>query len=755
MTVIAADSKPNAARRGGLGARKLLRAAGLAALLLLPGAGAGAAAAEAIKNADCLQCHDDKTLSKTNANGSVQALFVDAGPLASSVHRSNACVNCHGDLTSRHPDDNVPAQPASCLGCHDPKGNHQKAAQEYTTSIHGVSHTLGASAAAGCGDCHGSHAMAPMKNVDSPVFKMNLPNTCARCHTNAAMNAEYQIKYPQAAAQYLDSIHGRALLKLGLIVAPSCNDCHGIHDIKRSVDRSSPIHPLNIAKTCGKCHISVEKTYNESVHGQLLAKGDTRAPVCTDCHSAHSIENPGGNHFKATSDQRCGKCHQDRLKYYHETYHGKAMALGRPNDAPEVAACFDCHGHHDVLPAANPKSRLSKQNIVATCARCHPDASASFARYVPHANPLDKEHYPAFHWTFVFMTALLIGVFAFFGGHTIFWLFRSAWLYRHDSKTYREAKISTQKGDEWFTRFTPFQRFQHILVVTSFLLLVITGMPLKFYYTDWAKAMFNLLGGTQTARSLHHFGALVTFLYFGLHLCGVISTNWARRRQFLDPATGKFCFKRIVGYWFGPDSMMPTWQDGKDFIAHQKWFFGKGPKPQFDRWTYWEKFDYFAVFWGVFIIGFSGLIMWYPVFFSKFMPGWIINIALIVHSDEALLAAGFIFTVHFFNTHFRLEKFPMDTVIFSGRVSKTEMLHERQRWYERLVASGKLDQHRIRDEWERWKGIARSFGYLFFGVGVLLLVLIVYAMVSRLTHSSEPEAPTAPAVQIRAAVGNR
>ena len=126
--------------------------------------------------------------------------------------------------------------------------------------------------------------------------------------------------------------------------------------------------------------------------------------------------------------------------------------------------------------------------------------------------------------------------------------------------------------------------------------------------------------------------------------------------------------------------------------------------------------------------------MWFPQFFSRFLPGWWINLALIVHSDEALLAAGFIFTIHFFNTHFRLEKFPMDTVIFSGRVSKTELMHERRRWYERLLAGGKLDDLRVKDEWERWKTIARSFGYFFFGLGIILLILIIYAMASRLAH---------------------
>jgi len=201
-----------------------------------------------------------------------------------------------------------------------------------------------------------------------------------------------------------------------------------------------------------------------------------------------------------------------------------------------------------------------------------------------------------------------------------------------------------------------------------------------------------------------------------------------------DPASGRFQFSRLWKSLFGPDSMVPTFQDWRDLVAHNKWFFGRGPKPEFDRWTYWEKFDYFAVFWGVAIIGSSGLLMWFPTFFTRFLPGWVLNIALIIHSDEALLAAGFIFSIHFFNTHFRIEKFPMDTVIFSGRISRNEMLHERKRWYDRLVATGRLDEHRLRDEWFRWKNIARFFGYLFFGVGMILLLLILYAMTVRLMH---------------------
>lgn len=719
MIATPADCNPvinlRRARLGGL-----LAALGLALL------SAAAVAADKSPNSACFDCHGDKDLWKTNAAGQGVWLFVDQAKFLSGVHKTNTCASCHADLTAKHPDDNVAAKPVNCSAC------HQQAAKDYATSIHGASHTLGASGAAGCVDCHGKHDILSPKDPQSPTFKLNLPKTCASCHSNPGLTREYKMKYPEAAEQYMDSIHGRALMQMGLIVAPSCNDCHGTHDIKRAVDRDSPIHGANVAKTCGKCHVKVEEIYNKSVHGQIGAKGGMKGPVCTDCHTAHEVEPPRNGHFKMASDQRCGRCHEDRLTHYRDTYHGKAMALGKPNVASDVAACYDCHGHHDVLPAANPNSRLSKSNILATCQQCHPGATAKFTEYKPHANPLDGQNYPVLHVTFLFMTALLIGVFVFFGAHTMAWLIRALYLYLHDSKKFRDAKTATQVGGEWFTRFAPFERFLHFLVVTSFLLLVITGMPLKFYYTDWAKTMFHLIGGAETARALHRLGAIVTFLYFGLHVASVIVRCWNGRHKSVNPQTGKFSLKRLWNVVFGPDSMIPTWQDWHDFVAHNKWFFGKGPRPDFDRWTYWEKFDYFAVFWGVAIIGSSGLIMWFPAFFTRFLPGWLINVALIIHSDEALLAAGFIFSIHFFNTHFRIEKFPMDTVIFSGRVSKNEMLHERRRWYDRLVAEGRLDDFRVRDEWLRWRSIARAFGYFFFGLGVILLVLIIYAMAIRL-----------------------
>lgn len=678
------------------------------------------------QNADCLDCHSDPTTSRIVNGKNVPLPVFPTNDFCHSVHPGLHCTDCHTGVKDLVHDPGLP--PPDCGHC------HQKEAKDYATSIHGMSRMMGSSAAAACWDCHGSHDILAVTNPASPVYKMNLPFTCAKCHSNSGLTRQYRIQNPNAATEFEDSIHGQALLKMGLIVAPSCDDCHGVHDIKPAVYPDSTVNHANIAKTCGKCHVGIEKIYDQSIHGQLLAKGDSRGPVCTDCHTAHEIVNPAAvNGFKEAMDERCGKCHPTYYKYYRDTYHGKAILLGEPNRAPKVAACYDCHGYHDIQPPSDLASHLSRTNILATCQQCHAGATIGFTKYDPHANPEDAKRYPLFHAVFLGMTGLLIGTFAFFGLHTVAWFVRAGYLYLHDSKRFRDAKTATQVDGEWFTRFVPFERFLHIMVVSSFLLLVITGMPLKFYYTAWAKVIFSIIGGPETARTLHRFGAVITFTYFSLHLISLVGKAWKGRNSLRDE-NGRLRFKRLWQILFGPDSMMPSVQDWRDLVAHNKWFFGKGPRPQFDRWTYWEKFDYFAVFWGVAIIGASGLIMWFPTFFTRFLPGWVINIALIVHSDEALLAAGFIFSIHFFNTHFRIEKFPMDTVIFSGRVSKTEMLHERKRWYDRLVATGRLDDHRVRDEWFRWKNIAKFFGYFFFGLGMVLLLLIIYAMITRLAH---------------------
>jgi thiosulfate reductase cytochrome b subunit len=686
---------------------------------------AGAPVKAHADSAACLTCHQDPALNRRLADKS-RNLVLDTAALKRSVHADIDCTDCHTQLADAEAGKPHATKvgPPHCAAC------HEEPDQVYQKSVHGRAAAKGGKGMALCGDCHGAHDIVKVKDQRSRVAKLNLPYTCAKCHKNPELSKEHGFKAPDAAKQYMESIHGRGLLKEGLIVAPGCTDCHNSHDIQRDSDPRSPINHRNVPSTCGKCHVGVNEIYEKSIHGQLLKKGDSRGPVCITCHTAHQITLPTRGVFKVASDERCGGCHKDRLARYRETYHGKAIALGQT----KVAACYDCHGHHDILAVSNPASHLSTKNRLETCQRCHPRATAGFTKYVTHADHQDRKHYPELYYTYILMTFLLLGVFGFFGLHTLLWFVRSFVLMVRDPRAFREARRARKalSGVE-FVRFRPVDRFCHFLVIVSFLLLVTTGMPLKFFDRPFAQWIFGWMGGAEVAAALHRLGAFITLTYFAIHLVSLLGSLWRNRFQYRNEK-GRFKLRRVLGFVFGPDSPMPNWQDLKDFWAHQKWFFGRGPRPQFDRWTYWEKFDYLAVFWGVAVIGLSGLVMWFPERITATFPGWIINVSQIVHSDEALLAAGFIFTFHFFNVHFRVEKFPMDPVIFSGRISEEEMREERGRLFARLSGEGRLETERVRDEWERWKLIFIPIGMLAFIIGVVLIIAIYSAMASRLLH---------------------
>jgi cytochrome b subunit of formate dehydrogenase len=254
------------------------------------------------------------------------------------------------------------------------------------------------------------------------------------------------------------------------------------------------------------------------------------------------------------------------------------------------------------------------------------------------------------------------------------------------------------------------------MVIFSFFWLALTGMMLKFSYATWAQVLSRVLGGFEAAGLIHRFCALVTFLYFGLHVYDLV-----RRKR----SSGRTWFQFVMG----GEGMMFNGNDWRELVGSVKWFIGKGPRPEYGRWTYWEKFDYFAVFWGVFVIGTTGLLLWFPAFFTRLMPGWMLNVATTVHSDEALLAVGFIFTIHFFNTHFRPEKFPMDTVIFTGGVPLEEFQRDRPREYQQLVESGQLEASLMEPPVELAVKIWRRLGFAALAVGLLLVALIIYAQI--------------------------
>jgi cytochrome b subunit of formate dehydrogenase len=311
------------------------------------------------------------------------------------------------------------------------------------------------------------------------------------------------------------------------------------------------------------------------------------------------------------------------------------------------------------------------------------------------------------------MTGLLIGVFGFFGAHTLLWLPRST------RSAVSRKRAQEGAGTQYFIRrFDTTQRITHFFVIVSFLSLAFTGMMLRFSAMPWAEFVANLLGGVRNAGIIHRTAAVVTFGYFVFHLTSLFRMRRRRRMS----------WRKLV---LGPGSMMFSKKDVKDFAATMKWFVGRGPQPEYGRWTYWEKFDYLAVFWGVAIIGISGLMLWFPEFFTRFVPGWIINVATIVHSDEALLAVGFIFTIHFFNTHLRPEAFPMDTVIFTGLKPLDEYRHERPMEYAELKSSGELRKRLVKTTISRrWMMAVQVFGFAMLGFGLCLIALIIYSVLT-------------------------
>ncbi|MEK6570007.1 MAG: cytochrome c3 family protein, partial [Bacteroidota bacterium] len=221
--------------------------------------------------------------------------------------------------------------------------------------------------------------------------------------------------------RYTESIHGKGLLKSGLVVTAMCTDCHTAHGELPGSNPTSTVNPANIAATCGRCHHGIEEQFVKSIHSTQVSKTNKELPICSDCHSAHTIRRTDLEGFKLQIMGQCGRCHLEIAKTYFDTYHGKVSQLGYT----KTAKCYDCHGAHDILTVADPRSHLSRENVVATCQKCHPSATRRFAGYLTHATHHDPDKYPWLFWTFWGMTGLLVGTFVIGGLHTLLWLPRA------------------------------------------------------------------------------------------------------------------------------------------------------------------------------------------------------------------------------------------------------------------------------------------------------------------------------------------
>ena len=372
-------------------------AAGVAALLLATAPGRLHA------QTDCLGCHGEHGMQDAAGH----SISVDGKTFTDSVHGSLKCGDCHTTIKDYpHPDQVAKVE---CKTCHTDE------AQGLAGSVHADS------AEHPCTSCHGNaHTIFPKSDSRSAVYPLNVPSTCGACHGSEGMAKRHGL--PSVYPLYMDSIHGFALSKEGLLVAANCQSCHGSHHILSHNDPKSPTYKANIPKTCGSCHAKINDDYEMGIHGKAVAAGNLKAPVCTDCHTAHAILQPTEAAFRMQSTPICGSCHKDQLSTYRDTFHSQLGSLG---GYVETARCWDCHGAHEILPASDPRSPINKANLVKTCGACHAGANLSFVQYQPHANARNRMLNPALYYIRLFMNLLLAGTLTFFVIHTILWLIRA------------------------------------------------------------------------------------------------------------------------------------------------------------------------------------------------------------------------------------------------------------------------------------------------------------------------------------------
>jgi cytochrome b subunit of formate dehydrogenase len=651
-------------------AKTLLRRWLCLGALALGGWAVPAASADgAPDNAACLSCHDGKggKLEAQAAGGGEARALKAVAPdrFDASVHGKLACTACHTGVTDL------------------PKP--------------GEGHTLEAghsARSASCADCH-----------------QKLWDEAQRDQT-AASKPRLGVVVRNAEA-YRQSFHARPSKDDPSRPLASCDSCHDTHAFAIPPS-GTPAHEqwkLGSVKTCAaECHSDAMDEYSESVHGkEVLEKHNPKAAVCADCHSAHDIGNTSAGTIKLAITANCGSCHKANYESYKSTYHGQISTLGYAH----TAKCFDCHGSHGILPVKDPDSKVHPDNRMDTCQSCHNGkkgvgvAPAGFASFQPHGRTDDFQRYPQMWIGYRMMVGLLVGTFAFFWLHTALWFIRE----------YRERKLVRPVpavklealgvgAGKQVRRFNVPWRIGHLLFAVSLMLLTLTGMPLFYPDAPWAAWLMQALGGPHVAGLIHRVNAVIFAGVFFWHLGYIAVRLWRARKTFR---------------WFGPDSLIPNWQDMKDIVAMFKWFLGMGPRPVFDRWTYWEKFDYWAPFWGVTIIGVSGLIMWLPELFGAFLPGWVFNVAAIFHGEEAFLAVVFLFTVHFFNNHFRPEKFPLEIVMFTGSMSLEHFRREHPLQFQRLAASGELKQYLVDAPSAPMTFGSKVLGFTLIAVGLTLL----------------------------------
>ena len=645
---------------------------------------------------DCLSCHQPST-GLTNSQGKLITVKVEA--LAHSVHKdlrcadchsgaaklphtaaeaSASCLVCHGEVSGQlaagaHAALGKPSSSATCMACHGgaheiapPAGRgtalcagcHSGEVKEFVSSIHGRARREGDADAPTCGDCHGqTHKLAAAAAPDSPVNGKNLAHTCAGCHSDPKLARRHLFATARPVEAYEASVHARAGGDGKR--AAVCTDCHGTHHILSPSDSGSPIAKSNVGSTCGSCHSEAFAQYKDSIHGRAVAAGVTEAPTCTDCHGEHRILAPGNPespvYVTNVSGATCSRCHgdtrldtrfnlpPDRVTSYESSYHGLASKAG----SQTVANCASCHGVHDILPSSDPRSTIAKANLAATCGKCHPDAGQTFALGPVHVVSSASAANPWLRYVRLFYLFTIPVTLGFMLGHNLLdWLRK---LRRHIAQ-YRLLRTPL--------RLTLNQRIQHLILLVSFLLLVITGFALKFPGSLWAEPIVRWEKDFPL-RGLVHRMAGVVLIGAGLyHLLYLLFTAEGRR---------------------GLRAMLPRLRDAREAVETLGYNLGyRRELPSYRKFNYAEKIEYWALIWGSVVMGVTGVLLWAHNFVLRYLSNSWLDVLTAIHYYEAILATLAIVVWHLYAVIFDPDVYPLKWTLVSGRAPQHEIREEEE-----------------------------------------------------------------------------
>jgi cytochrome b subunit of formate dehydrogenase len=511
-----------------------------------------------------------------------------------------------------------------------------------------------------CADCHDQEAKVS-KSAHASV-------ACASCHLNhhEYPHPEKQPKpkcsscHESTAADYEQSEHAQQMRR-GNGMAPDCSTCHGTaHEMVGT--RTETFH-RGVPDTCGMCHDKEKDAFAVSVHGKAVASGVKDAPVCTDCHGGHRIlkpDNPKSTVFAGSVPDTCGRCHgdvrlmkrfglpSDRITSFNSSFHGLALKSGNQS----VADCSSCHGFHDILPSADPKSRTNTKNLGTTCGACHPGAGTRFAISTIHEAEGGGAPKPV-HYAQLFYLMVIPGTVGFMLLHQGADYIQKLVRLRFRGAEYPVHILRPQRTHE---RMYKLERIQHLLLTISFLVLVYTGFALHFPDDWWAKPLLALETRFPIRGTVHRTAGVILVLTSIFHVITLLSS------------------RRLRKHWM---ELIPRVSDAREMVEGTLWRLGlRKQMPSSSAHSYIEKIEYWALIWGTLVMAATGVLLWANNWTMKFLPKMWIDFSRTVHYLEAVLATLSILIWHFYSVILDPDVYPMDASWLTGYSPRHEEDHK-------------------------------------------------------------------------------